>query len=99
MIGEESEGEVIQPTDGPWEVSDTSIVSPVCSICIAVIETDGDCAAPSDERRANSILLAASWEMLRVIRECEGLLDESADLGAIRAHELLRACLAEIDAQ
>jgi hypothetical protein len=64
-----------KPTPGPWEVSDTSIVSgdDDNGFCIAVIEDDGDYAAPHDQREANARLIAAAPDLLAALRGLVGL--------------------------
>lgn len=49
-------------TPGPWAVSDMSIVSE--EFCIAVIEDDGEYAAPSEQRKVNASLISASPALL-----------------------------------
>jgi hypothetical protein len=56
-------------TPGPWEVSDTSIVTKMApDVCIAVIEDDGEYAAPRNVREANARLIAAAPSLLAALK-------------------------------
>jgi len=54
-------------TPGNWQLVDTSVVAG--DVCIAVLETDGEYAAPSEQQRANGNLLAAAPLLLAECRE------------------------------
>ena len=81
-------------TPGPWTVSDTSIVSE--EHCIAVIEDDGDYAAPWDQRKPNARLLAAAPDLFVCLADAVELFAHDLHDGTIGGDWLLdaRAALA-----
>jgi hypothetical protein len=50
--------DVSEATPRPWKSIDTSVVAGLT--CIAVLEDDGEYAAPADERRANAHLIVSA---------------------------------------
>src|SRR4051812_20355618 len=101
-------GRMSEPTTGPYAVNDyREIVSPGGeSVIASVLDADiyAGTMAESPEADANARLLAASWEMLQVCRELDGLKwcaswegDGRNETIITRALGMARAVLAKVE--